>query len=84
VRGTHALLKLNQQDGFDCPSCARPDPDDRRSMAEFYENGARATAAGAQADPVGPEFFARRSLVELSHRTAQRAYGLATPLRLSC
>ncbi len=32
VRGTHALLKLNQKDGFDCSSCAWPDPDDHRSV----------------------------------------------------
>jgi hypothetical protein len=32
VRGTHALLKLNQKDGFDCSSSAWPDPDDHRSV----------------------------------------------------
>ena len=30
VRGLKALNKLNQKDGFDCPSCAWPDPDDER------------------------------------------------------
>jgi molybdopterin-dependent oxidoreductase alpha subunit len=69
VRGTHALLKLNQKDGFDCSSCAWPDPDDHRSVAEFCENGAKATASDAQSDPVGPEFFAKHSLVDLSHMT---------------
>jgi molybdopterin-dependent oxidoreductase alpha subunit len=69
VRGTHALLKLNQKDGFDCSSCAWPDPDDHRSVAEFCENGAKATASDAQSDPIGPEFFAKHSLVELSHMT---------------
>ena len=31
IRGSKALLKLNQKDGYDCPSCAWPDPDDERS-----------------------------------------------------
>jgi len=69
VRGTHALLRLNQKGGFDCSSCAWPDPDDHRSIAEFCENGAKATASDAQAEPAGPEFFARHSLVELSRMT---------------
>ena len=69
LRGTHALLKLNQKDGFDCSSCAWPDPDDHRSVAEFCENGAKATASDAQSDPVGPEFFARCSLSDLSRMT---------------
>ncbi len=69
VRGTHALLKLNQKDGFDCSSCAWPDPDDHRSVAEFCENGAKATASDAQTDPVGPAFFARHSLADLSRMT---------------
>ncbi len=38
------LLKVNQKDGFDCPSCAWPDPDGKRKMAEFCENGAKAVA----------------------------------------
>ena len=50
-RGTHALLKLNQKDGFDCSSCAWPDPDDHRSVAEFCENGAKATASDADHPP---------------------------------
>ncbi|WP_022824104.1 FdhF/YdeP family oxidoreductase [Hymenobacter norwichensis] len=69
IRGTHALLKLNQKDGFDCSSCAWPDPDDHRSVAEFCENGAKATTSDSQTDPVGPEFFAQHSLVDLSHMT---------------
>ena len=27
-RGIKAINKLNKKDGFDCPSCAWPDPDD--------------------------------------------------------
>jgi molybdopterin-dependent oxidoreductase alpha subunit len=68
-RGTHALLKLNQKDGFDCSSCAWPDPDDHRSVAEFCENGAKATASDADNRRADPAFFANHSLEELSHMT---------------
>lgn len=68
-RGTHALLKLNQKDGFDCSSCAWPDPDGHRSFAEFCENGAKATASDADTRRADPEFFAKYSLVQLSQMT---------------
>jgi len=68
-RGTKALLGLNQKDGFDCSSCAWPDPDEHRSVAEFCENGAKATASDADDKAAGPEFFAQHSLVELSRMT---------------
>ncbi len=68
-RGTKALLNLNQKDGFDCSSCAWPDPDDHRSFAEFCENGAKATASDADSRRADPDFFATHSLVELSHMT---------------
>ena len=45
VRGTQALLQINQKGGFDCPSCAWPDPDHERSTFEFCENGAKALAS---------------------------------------
>ena len=60
-RGLRTLLKVNQRDGFDCPSCAWPDPDDR-SMAEFCENGARAVADEATRHRVDAEFFAGTSI----------------------
>ncbi|MBW3129143.1 FdhF/YdeP family oxidoreductase [Hymenobacter profundi] len=68
-RGTKALLGLNQKDGFDCSSCAWPDPDHHRSVAEFCENGAKATASDADDKAAGPEFFAKHSLAELSRMT---------------
>ena len=68
-RGTKALLGLNQKNGFDCSSCAWPDPDEHRSIAEFCENGAKATASDADDKAAGPEFFARHSLAELSKLT---------------
>ena len=65
-RGTRSLLSLNQKDGFDCSSCAWPDPDGHRSVAEFCENGAKATASDADEQAAGPELFARHSLADLS------------------
>lgn len=65
VRGTKALLDLNQIGGFDCPSCAWPDPDRDRAVAEFCENGAKAVASEAMAKTIGREFFARHTVEEL-------------------
>lgn len=65
VRGTKALLKLNQVGGFDCPSCAWPDPDEERATAEFCENGAKAVASEAMRATIGREFFARHSIEDL-------------------
>ncbi|HEY4187895.1 MAG TPA: FdhF/YdeP family oxidoreductase [Polyangia bacterium] len=64
-RTFQTLLKLNQKDGFDCPSCAWPDPDGHRKPAEFCENGAKAVAAEATRARVTPEFFAKHSIPEL-------------------
>ena len=64
-RGGKALLKVNQHDGFDCPSCAWPDPDGRRATAEFCENGAKAVASEAMTKSIGGAFFASRSLEDL-------------------
>ncbi len=65
VRGSKALLELNQIGGFDCPSCAWPDPDGERSVAEFCENGAKAVASEAMRRTIGREFFAAHSVAEL-------------------
>ncbi len=66
VRGTKAMLKLNQKNGFDCPSCAWPDPDDHRARTEFCENGAKAIAAETTQLRVTREFFAKHSVAELA------------------
>ncbi len=68
VRGTKALLKVNQQDGFDCPGCAWPDPK-HRSMVEFCENGAKAVADEATTRRVSPSFFAQHSIEDLLGQT---------------
>ncbi len=67
VRGVKALFKLNQKGGFDCPSCAWPDPDDERSpIGEYCENGAKAVAEEATTKRLTAEFFAKNSIAELS------------------
>ena len=60
-RAAQTLLRLNQQKGFDCPSCAWPDPKEP-ARAEFCENGAKAVADEATRRRVDPEFFAQHSV----------------------
>jgi molybdopterin-dependent oxidoreductase alpha subunit len=64
-RTIDTLAKLNQKDGFDCPSCAWPDPDGERKTFEFCENGAKAVASEATKERCTPEFFAQHSIAEL-------------------
>ncbi|MBV8251137.1 MAG: FdhF/YdeP family oxidoreductase [Chitinophaga sp.] len=69
-RGMKALLKMNQKNGFDCPSCAWPDPDDDRSpIGEYCENGAKALADEATTKRLTPDFFAAHSIAELGGLT---------------
>ncbi len=44
VKTLRNSLKINQVKGFDCQSCAWPNPDDRRSVAEYCENGFKAAS----------------------------------------
>lgn len=67
VRAGRALFKVNQMDGFDCPSCAWPDPDDERSvLGEYCENGAKAVAEEATSKRVTPQFFKENSVADLA------------------
>src|SRR5258708_2367658 len=68
LRSVRLLGRLNQFDGFDCPSCAWPDPEGHRSMAEFCENGAKAVASEATTKLLGPEFFEKWSVSELGRQ----------------
>ena len=70
ARGWKALVHMNQKGGFDCPSCAWPDPDDERSgIAEYCENGAKAIAEEATSKKLLPAFFAAHSVRDLSTLT---------------
>jgi molybdopterin-dependent oxidoreductase alpha subunit len=64
-RTFQTLLKVNQKDGYDCPACAWPDPDGRRNIAEFCENGAKAIASEATKKLLTPEVFARHSISQM-------------------
>jgi molybdopterin-dependent oxidoreductase alpha subunit len=64
-RSLRVLTKLNQKDGFDCPSCAWPDPDGPRKAAEFCENGAKAVASEATRARADEAFFARHAIDDL-------------------
>ncbi|MEP6944527.1 MAG: FdhF/YdeP family oxidoreductase [Acidobacteriota bacterium] len=68
VRGTRALLSINQKLGIDCQSCAWPDPDEKRSVAEFCESGAKAMADEGTRKRVTAELFAQFSIQELSQK----------------
>ncbi|GAA1464885.1 FdhF/YdeP family oxidoreductase [Microbacterium thalassium] len=65
ARSVQTLLRVNQKDGFDCPGCAWPE-EDKRHLAEFCENGAKAVAEEATLRRVGPEFFAEHSIEDLN------------------
>jgi molybdopterin-dependent oxidoreductase alpha subunit len=66
VRGTKALLAMNQPEGFDCPGCAWPEPPaGHRSRFEFCENGAKAMAEETTSVRATPEVFAALSIDEL-------------------
>ena len=67
-RGLRVLRAVNQTGGFDCPSCAWPDPADR-SIVEFCENGARAVADEATLRRVTPAFFAEHAIDDLQRRS---------------
>jgi molybdopterin-dependent oxidoreductase alpha subunit len=71
LRGSVALLKLNQKGGIDCPSCAWPDPDvkDRSAIAEYCESGAKAIAEEATSRKVGSVHFQRYSVEEMGQQT---------------
>ncbi len=67
VRAFTALNALNQKDGYDCPGCTWPDPDDERSrLGEYCENGAKAIAEEATTKKLSADFFASHSVLELS------------------
>ncbi len=67
ITGTaSALLRVNQPDGFDCPGCAWPEPQDGGSGTfEFCENGIKAVAWEATGKRAGPELFAQHKVAWL-------------------
>ncbi|NCG01487.1 MAG: hypothetical protein GWP25_06820, partial [Euryarchaeota archaeon] len=68
VKTVKTLTMVNQQDGFDCPGCAWPDPEHRTTF-EFCENGAKAVADEAMKARVTPDFFSKHSIHSLAKRS---------------
>ncbi|WP_405380081.1 FdhF/YdeP family oxidoreductase [Maribacter sp. LLG6340-A2] len=66
LRSMRSLLSMNQKDGFDCPSCAWPDPEHPSPVAEYCENGAKALGDEATTNHVDAKFFKNNSVEELS------------------
>lgn len=65
-RSLRTLRSINQPGGFDCQSCAWPEPDSDRRTIEFCENGAKAVAWEATRRRATPELFAEHTVRELS------------------
>src|SRR5438105_1338840 len=68
-RGIKGWLKVNKKDGFDCQSCAWPNPDRDRHVFEFCENGVKALTSEATKKQIGPEFFRKHSIADLQEQT---------------
>ncbi|WP_297794769.1 FdhF/YdeP family oxidoreductase [uncultured Eudoraea sp.] len=69
VRAMTTLLHMNQKEGFDCPSCAWPDPEKPSKLGEYCENGVKALADEATTSHIGADFFGNYSVEELSQRS---------------
>ncbi|MGO4250212.1 FdhF/YdeP family oxidoreductase [Paenarthrobacter sp. RAF54_2] len=67
-RAWKTLTAVNQKDGFDCMSCAWPDPPERKA-AEFCENGAKAIGWEAEPLRIPTEFWAANPLSSLESRS---------------
>lgn len=80
VRAMRTLIQMNQKEGFDCPSCAWPDPEEPSKLGEYCENGAKALADEATLSHIDHRFFAQNSVEELSLKTDYQinAYGRIT------
>ena len=79
LKNIRALLKTNQNGGFDCPGCAWGDSPEH-GMVKFCENGAKAVNWEATKRRVDPTFFARHSVTSL---LAQSDYWLEYQGRLT-
>ena len=67
-RTRKTVMSMNQKDGFDCPSCAWPDPHHRKAF-EFCENGAKAVTWEATPVVIASEFWAEHSVSELRNHS---------------
>lgn len=68
IKNLRALLKTNQDGGFDCPGCAWGDSPGNH-LVKFCENGAKAVNWEATRRGIGREFFARYSVTQLREQS---------------
>lgn len=68
ARTAKLMTKINHKDGFDCMSCAWPDPEHRK-IAEFCENGGKAVTWEATPVTVPRSFWKEHSLTSLEDKT---------------
>ncbi|MBI87531.1 MAG: hypothetical protein CMB67_00665 [Euryarchaeota archaeon] len=66
-----SFSRVNKFDGFDCPGCAWPDPDDHRTFAEFCENGAKAIADEGTKKRADLDFWSKWTIGQLSEKSDQ-------------
>lgn len=67
LKGSQTLFRLNQVEGFDCPGCAWPDPEDKeRSMTEFCENGVKAIAFETTNKRASKDLFSQKTVSQLN------------------
>ncbi|MBT1063737.1 FdhF/YdeP family oxidoreductase [Bowmanella sp. Y26] len=64
LKNLRAMLKTNQDQGFDCPGCAWGESPDKH-MVKFCENGAKAVNWESTGRLVTPTFFAKYSVSQL-------------------
>jgi len=86
VRTVEAWRRVNQVDGFDCPSCAWADSGGEHHTLDFCENGAKAFSDASSTQLCEAGFFAQHSVAEMAGRSDLwlNAQGrLAEPLYLA-
>ncbi|MFC7765848.1 FdhF/YdeP family oxidoreductase [Leucobacter soli] len=68
ARTAKLMTKINHKGGFDCMSCAWPDPDHRK-IAEFCENGGKAVTWEATPLKVERSFWQEHTISSLEDKT---------------
>ncbi|WP_066521703.1 FdhF/YdeP family oxidoreductase [Curtobacterium ammoniigenes] len=68
ARTARLMTSINQKGGFDCMSCAWPDPG-HRNVLEFCENGAKAVTWEATPITVPTSFWSENSLSSLMDKS---------------
>lgn len=68
IKGMKVLVRMNKNQGVDCPGCAWPDPKDG-SAFEFCENGVKAVAAETTSKLIREDFFKKYTISELKQKS---------------